>query len=261
MSRMTAQRMFDVISEGLSRRRSVAVGLATGNTMLRVYDLLAEKLNKAGLGLSGLLTFNLDEYVDNAGGNVAPGHPLSYRTYMTGNFFDKVDARLGFKRENMFFPDSGNPAAYDAQILAAGGLDFQLLGIGFNGHIAFNEPISAGDISAEEYAALPSRVIQLTERTIRTNADLTAGGDLKLVPHRAVTMGMKPILQAKEIMLLACFKEQAAPLAKIKAGKITPETPASFLLNHPCVQVIYTADTIKPAACGTGINEEGNFLN
>jgi len=245
MSRMAAQRMFDVISGKLSRRRNVAIGLATGNTMIRVYDILAERLNKAGLGLEGFLTFNLDEYVDNAGGNVAPGHPLSYRTYMTGNFFDKVDPRLGFKRENMFFPDSENPAAYDAQIKAAGGLDFQLLGIGFNGHIAFNEPIKACDISAEDYAALPSRVIHLTERTIRTNADLTAGGDLKLVPHRAVTMGMKPILQAKEIMLLACFKEQAAPLAKIKAGKISPETPASFLLNHPCVQVIYTADTIK----------------
>ncbi|NLE67638.1 MAG: hypothetical protein GX608_09475 [Lentisphaerae bacterium] len=129
----------------------------------------------------------------------------------------------------------------------AGGLDFQLLGIGFNGHIAFNEPVSASKISAEDFAVLPTRVIRLKELTIRTNAALTAGGDLASVPRQAVTMGMRPILQAKEIMLLACFKEQAVPLRKIKAGIISPETPASLLLNHPSAKVIYTSDTIALA--------------
>ena len=245
MSRMAAQRMFDVISAKLARRQKVRVGLATGNTMIRVYAILAGMLNKAGHELADLSTYNLDEYVDNQGGNVAPSHPLSYRKYMTENFYDLVDTRLGFKRENMFFPDSEDPAAYDAQIAEAGGLDFQLLGIGFNGHIAFNEPIPAGEISAEAFAALPSRVIQLTALTIKTNTELTADGDPHLVPCQAVTMGMGSILNASEILLLACFKEQAAPLAKIKAGTISPETPASFLLNHPSVQMIYTADTIK----------------
>jgi len=245
MSRMTAQRMFEVISGKLSQRQKVRVGLATGNTMIRVYAILAEMLNKAGLGLSDLSTYNLDEYVNGEGGNVAPDHPLSYRKYMTEHLYDLLDPRLGFKRENMFFPDARNPAEYDAQIAAAGGLDFQLLGIGFNGHIAFNEPIKEGEISAEDFAALPSRVIQLTELTIKTNTELTAGGAPHLVPRQAVTMGMGSILNAKEIMLLACFKEQAAPLTKIKAGEISSETPASFLLNHPSVQMIYTADTIK----------------
>ena len=245
MSRMAAQRMFDVISGKLAQRQKVRVGLATGNTMIRVYAILAGMLNKAGHELADLSTYNLDEYVDNQGGNVAPSHPLSYRKYMTEHFYDLVDTRLGFKRENMFFPDSENPAAYDAQIAEAGGLDFQLLGIGFNGHIAFNEPLPANEISAEAFAALPSRVIELTALTIKTNTELTADGDPHLVPRQAVTMGMGSILDAKEIMLLACFKEQAAPLAIIKAGKISPETPASFLLNHPSVQMIYTADTIN----------------
>ncbi len=245
MSRMAAQRMFDVISGKLAKRQKVRVGLATGNTMIRVYAMLAGMLNKPGHELSDLSTYNLDEYVDGQGGNVAPSHPLSYRKYMTEHFYDLVDTRLGFKRENMFFPDSGNPTAYDAQIAEAGGLDFQLLGIGFNGHIAFNEPLPAGEISAEAFAALPSRVIQLTALTIKTNTELTADGDPHLVPRQAVTMGMGSILNAGEIMLLACFKEQAAPLAKIKAGTISPETPASFLLNHPSAWVIYTADTIN----------------
>lgn len=242
---MAAQRMFNVISGNLSERGAARIGLATGNTMIRVYALLAEKLNKAGLGLSGLSTFNLDEYVDSEGNNIDPEHPLSYRKYMTDFYSGLLDARLGFKRENMFFPDASHSANYDRQIDGAGGLDFQLLGIGFNGHIAFNEPIRADEISTRDFADLPSRVIHLKEQTLRTNAHLTAGGNLKLVPHRAVTMGMRSILKAKEIMLLACFKEQASPLAKIKAGGITPENPASFLLNHPSVQVIYTIDTVQ----------------
>lgn len=242
---MAAQRMFNVISGNLAERGAARIGLATGNTMIRVYALLAEKLNEAGLGLSGLSTFNLDEYVDSEGKNVDPDHPLSYRKYMTECFSGLLDARLGFKRENMFFPDASRSADYDGQLDGAGGLDFQLLGIGFNGHIAFNEPIGEEEISARDFADLPSRVICLKERTLRTNAQLTAGGDMKLVPHRAVTMGMRSILKAKEIMLLACFKEQAVPLAKIRAGGITPENPASFLLNHPSVQVIYTTDTIR----------------
>ena len=131
MSRMAAQRMFEVISGKLAQRQKVRVGLATGNTMIRVYAILAGMLNKAGHELSDLSTYNLDEYVGSQGGNVAPSHPLSYRKYMTEHFYDLVDTRLGFKRENMFFPDSEDPAAYDAQIAEAGGLDFQLLGIGF----------------------------------------------------------------------------------------------------------------------------------
>ena len=119
------------------------------------------------------------------------------------------------------------------------------MGIGFNGHIAFNEPVKEGAMSVNDFAELPSRIIQLDELTIKTNARLTAGGDAGIVPHRAVTMGMKSILKAKEIMLLACFSEQEIPLGKIKTGKVSTENPASFLLKHPSVSIIYTADKIK----------------
>ncbi|HPB10613.1 MAG TPA: glucosamine-6-phosphate deaminase [Kiritimatiellia bacterium] len=244
MSRMAAQRLFDVISGKLAKRQQVRVGLATGNTMIRVYGMLAGLLNKAGHELSDLSTYNLDEYVDGQGGNVAPSHPLSYRKYMTEYFYDLVDTRLGFKQANMFFPDAGNPAAYDTQIAEAGGLDFQLLGIGFNGHIAFNEPQPESEITAEAFAALPSRVISLASQTVLANACLTAAGDLSAVPRQAVTMGMRQILAARDILLVACFTEQTAPLRLLKAGRVSTETPASFLLNHPSVEVIYTTDTI-----------------
>lgn len=245
MSRLAAHHMFDEISRNLAAKHAATAGMATGNTMIRLYALLAEKLNEAGLSLADFSTFNLDEYVGNDGRDVPPPHPLSYRKYMTEYFFDLIDPKSGFKRENMFFPDAVSPSKIDRQIESLGGLDIQLLGIGFNGHIAFNEPIPSSEISETDFAALPSRVIQLNELTIQTNARLTAGGDLEKVPRQAVTLGMKSILSAKRILLLACFKEQAAPLSKIKAGKISTENPASFLLNHPAVEVIFTTDTIN----------------
>ena len=117
-----------------------------------------------------------------------------------------------------------------------------MLGIGFNGHIAFNEPMSETEISRGSFAALPTRIVDLTELTIETNARLTAGGDRTQVPRQAVSMGMRPILAAREILLLACFPEQQEPLWRIMHGRPTPELPASYLLAHPHSTIIYTGD-------------------
>ena len=242
---LAARRLFDAIADNLARKGKAVIGLATGNTMIRPYRLLADHFNDAGLGLAGLVTFNLDEYVDDRGKNVVPDHPLSYRSYMAERLFNYLDPRLGFTPENAFFPDAENPAGFDARIEAVGGIDLQLLGIGFNGHIAFNEPQAESEISAEAFAALPSRVIPLASQTMLANARLTAAGDLAAVPRQAVTMGMRQILAARDILLVACFAEQTAPLRLLQAGRVSTETPASFLLNHPSAEVIYTTDTIN----------------
>lgn len=244
MSRFGAERLFDIITREIQSEQQVNIGLATGNTMIKLYAMLAGMLNQKGVSLVNLSTFNLDEYVGNNGSNLAPDHQLSYRKYMTEHFFDLLDPELGFKQENMFFPNAVDTAEYDTLIAKAGGLDIQLLGIGFNGHIAFNEPISEAKISNEDFAALPSHLVELDELTIQTNARLTAGNDLELVPHRAATMGMASILAANDILLLACFQEQTAPLSEIKTGRITPELPASFLLQHACSEIVYTTDNI-----------------
>lgn len=231
--------------EGQLRRGEPArIGLATGNTMLSLYRRLAEMLNRLGLDLAGLHTFNLDEYVGADGRAVAPDHALSYRAYMEKNLFSRIDPRWGMKPEHIHFPDPGCPGAFDGLIEGLGGLDLQLLGIGFNGHIAFNEPVAEGEISADAFAALPTRLVDLTELTIETNARLTAGGDRRAVPQKAVSMGMRPILAAREILLLACFPEQRAPLLRIKQGRVTPEIPASYLLTHPRATIVYTGDQI-----------------
>ena len=202
MSRIGAERIYQVIAEASKARRRVNIGLATGNTMLELYPLLAKMLNENKVGLDLLHTYNLDEYV--ADGKAVPReHPLSYYTYMHSNLFRHIDPAL-IDRKRIHFPDPLNPDAFDAELAAGGGLDLQLLGIGFNGHIAFNEPQSESEISVADFAALPTRVISLKPLTIATNSRLTAGGDDNVVPRQAVSMGMKPILAAKKMLLLAC---------------------------------------------------------
>lgn len=243
MSRLGAERIYQVIAEASRARRRVNIGFATGNTMLELYPLLAEMLNRNQIRLDLLSTYNLDEYV--ADGHAVPhSHPLSYFTYMHENLFRHIDPSLGLTEERIHFPDPEHPEAFDAELEAGGGLDLQLLGIGFNGHIAFNEPMSESEISVAEFAALPTRIISLKELTIATNSRLTAGGQNKIVPRQAVTMGMKPILAARKMLLLACFPEQEKPLSVMKHGRPTPELPASYMLDHPDSEIIYTADQI-----------------
>ncbi|MBI5686262.1 MAG: glucosamine-6-phosphate deaminase [Verrucomicrobia bacterium] len=245
MSRLAAERTFAVIERRLRGNRPMLLGLATGNTMLSLYAQLAEMLNQRRLDLSRLHTVNLDEYVGADGHWIPAGHPLSYRGYVQKNFFSRLDTKLGMNREHVHFPDPARPAALDEWIRSMGGLEFQLLGIGFNGHIAFNEPMPESVISAEAFAALPSRVVGLTELTIDTNARLTAGGDHSKVPRQAVTLGMAQILAAKKILLLACFPQQRQPLRELRQGRVTPELPGSYLNNHPNATIIYADDPVR----------------
>ncbi len=244
MSRIGAERICLVIDGGARTGKPVRIGLATGNTMIRLYEILAEMLNRKRIPLCHLYTFNLDEYVDGRGAAVPYTHPLSYRKYMMEYFFCRLDPSLGFREENIRFPDPENPENFDRELADAGGSDLQLLGLGFNGHIAFNEPMAETEISVEDFGMLPTRIIKLREMTIATNRRLTAGGK-DIVPKRAVTMGMKQILDSKRLLLLACFPEQEEALkAILRGGKVTPELPASYLLKKTDSEIVYCADCI-----------------
>ena len=246
MSVMGAEIIYNAVVAGLQAKGHYNLGLATGNTMIELYELLANKLNANNIDLAGLQTWNLDEYAMDEKTAASHDHPLSYYSYMHKNLFSRFDAARNFKPEQAHFPDPADPAGFDAALEASGGLDLQLLGIGFNGHIAFNEPESSEVISVEAYGNLPTRVLPLTQETIDQNTKVTANGDSSLVPHFAATMGMKPILNAKTELLLACFAEQEAPLSKMLADKkATPELPASYLLDHKDFTLIYTADKIN----------------
>ena len=251
MSAVGASAIYADAMRSLAKGERYNLGLATGNTMITLYAELADKFNRAGADLSLLSTWNLDEYSADGVAAVPHDHPLSYWRYMHEMLFSKFDPALGFREENAHFPDPASPETYDPAIAAAGGLDLQLLGIGFNGHIAFNEPMREDEISVEDFAALPTRVLPLSEETIVQNTAVTAGGDASLVPRYAATMGMAPILAAKKCLLLACFAEQSAPLgAIVSRGAPTPLLPASYLWRHPDFHLVYTVDKIELAVGG-----------
>lgn len=244
MSQLGSEKIYQVIAEKTAQGKQVNIGLATGNTMIRLYELLAERLNRNRIPLQLLHTWNLDEYAQENGRAVPVTHPLSYRKYMTEHLFRRFDPALGFSEANIHFPDPAFPERFDRALANAGGTDLQLLGIGFNGHIAFNEPMEKSEISVEEFAELPSRVIRLKELTIETNRRLTAEGR-DVVPEHAATMGMKQILASRHLLLLACFPEQEKPLKRMRSGEPTPELPASYLLNRPDSEIVYCTDVIS----------------
>lgn len=245
MSQRGADIIYDALVNVLSSGKHFNLGLATGNTMIELYRILAEKLNRAQIDLTRLQTWNLDEYASDESHAVPHDHPLSYWKYMHENLFNRFAPERNFTEEQAHFPDPADPAKFDRELEAAGGLDLQLLGIGFNGHIAFNEPEKETDISVADFGNLPTRVLPLTKETIDQNTALTAGGDRSLMPRFAATTGMKPILASKQELLLACFAQQEAPLrTMIGGGKATPELPASYLLEHPDFTLVYTTDKI-----------------
>ena len=246
MSSVGASIIFADAMKKFAKGERYNLGLATGNTMITLYEELADKFNRAKADLSLLSTWNLDEYAVDDHTPVAHDHPLSYWKYMHEMLFSKFDSARGFREENAHFPAPEAPEKYDPAIAAAGGLDLQLLGIGFNGHIAFNEPMREDEISVEAFGKLPTRVLPLSQETIVQNTKITAGGDSSLVPRYAATMGMAPILAAKKCLLLACFEEQTAPLRAIFAkGSPTPFLPASYLWRHPDYRLVYTTDKIE----------------
>lgn len=211
-----------LIAARLQATPDLVLGLATGRTMERVYDQLAAM----GLDFSRCRSFNLDEYI-----GVPEEDEHSYRSYMDNRLFSRVNiARTNTHVPNGMAPDLGAEAArYERRIRETGGIDLQLLGIGEDGHIGFNEPLSALMSRTREKALSP--------RTRQQNAAMF-GGDADRVPTRALTMGVGTILEARELLLLATGTAKAAIVAKAMEGPITAMISASALQLHPRCKVV-----------------------
>jgi len=201
------------------------LGLATGSTPLGTYAKLVEWCNKGDLDFSDVITFNLDEYR-----GLTSEHEQGYRYYMNNNLFSKIN----IKPENTHVPNGvannieEECSNYDKQISELGGISLQLLGIGHDGHIGFNEPA--------EYFEKSTHCVNLTEETIKANSRFFENADM--VPKQAITMGMKSIMQAKKIVLVVNGKDKKEILNKALFGPITPKVPASILQLHPDLTVI-----------------------
>lgn len=219
-----------IIARELSRKPDLVLGLATGRTMERVYQYLAQLHVREGLDFAQCRSFNLDEYL-----GLPADDPGSYRHYM----HEKLFAHVNFQPGHTHLPDGmaadvpAACAAYEDRIREAGGLDLQLLGIGADGHIGFNEPLSALRSRTREKA--------LTPATLAQNAEMF-GGDPDRVPRRAITMGVGTILDARRCVLLATGTAKAAILAKAIEGPITSMVTATALQLHPRCQVIVDRD-------------------
>ncbi|MFH1824154.1 MAG: glucosamine-6-phosphate deaminase [Candidatus Firestonebacteria bacterium] len=209
----------EIVAEVLNGKKSPVLGLATGSTPVKMYKELI-RMNKEGkMDFSNVRSFNLDEYV-----GVEESHSQSYHYFMWENLFKHIN----IKKENTNVPNGiaeDIPEAcklYEEKIIKCGGVDIQVLGIGSNGHIAFNEPGSS--------SSSRTRIIALDERTIDDNARFFAKKED--VPRYAVSMGIGTILEAKKIILLANGKNKAEAVAKSVEGPITAMVPASFLQMH-----------------------------
>lgn len=197
------------------------------------YPVLARMLNERKISCRATVFINMDEYLTDADEFVAADHPLSFRGYMERRFYSLLDPALAPPPENRVFPDPQDPTALQRLIDARGGVDACFGGIGINGHIAFNEPPEPGErISVEDFAALPTRVLNLARET-RTINSVTVGGELTIIPRRAVTVGMKEILAARRLRFYCNRPWQSAVARRALHGPLTPACPASYLRTHP----------------------------
>jgi glucosamine-6-phosphate deaminase len=213
----------------LKRKPNAILGGATGSTPLGLYAELV-RLNKAGeISFKDASSFNLDEYVGLDG-----THDQSYRYFMDHNLFDHID----IDKTRTHVPsgiDVSDPAAYDKQIEAAGGVDLQLLGIGNNGHIGFNEP-------GTPFGSL-THIVELTESTREANKRFF--NSIDEVPTHAVTMGVKTVMQARSIILMAIGPAKAPIMKEMLQGPVTEKVPASVLQLHPDVTVYMDYEAAK----------------
>ncbi|MBV9496223.1 MAG: glucosamine-6-phosphate deaminase [Acidobacteria bacterium] len=221
LSARAAQLFLDFIH----RKPNAVLGLPTGRTPIGMYERVIAECSREYRCFRDVTTFNLDEYV-----GIPGDHPGSYCTFMKQQLFEHVD----IDRRNTHIPNGTAPdlaaecARYEAAIRAAGGLDVTFLGLGANGHIAFNEPGTPFDAR--------TRIVTLTESTRAAN-EAVFGAD---VPTEAITMGIGTILESRSIVLLASGSNKRAAIDRLRGGEVSEEFPASALWRHGDVTVLAT---------------------
>lgn len=234
MSRKAAS----LISAQVILKPNAVLGLATGSTPIGIYEQLVDWYQKGDIDFSDLLSVNLDEYC-----GLSADHPESYHYYMQKYFFSHVN----IQPQHTFLPDGMENdtqkecARYSALIRSLGGIDLQLLGLGHNGHIGFNEP--------SDHFSADVHVVNLAESTIQANKRFF--GSVDEVPRQAYTMGIRTIFQAKRIVMVVSGKDKASIVREAFWGKITPAIPASILQLHPNIWLVGDVEALSEIPEGT----------
>ena len=228
MSSMAA----DLLENQIKEKKDSVVCFATGSTPVLMYKKLIEKYNAGQLDFSDVTAFNLDEYYP-----ISRENSQSYYHFMHENLFSSIN----IKEDRRFLPNGETQdiqaecKSYDKRILEYGGIDFQILGIGRNGHIGFNEP--------QDFFEAGTHMVELDKDTIDANARFFASSDE--VPKRAITMGIKSIMMSRKILMLATGLDKAEAIYNAFFGPITPQVPASILQLHPNIAVLVDKDAFS----------------
>ncbi|TYS67800.1 glucosamine-6-phosphate deaminase [Sutcliffiella horikoshii] len=215
----------EIIIKKVKKNPNLVIGMATGSTPTKLYEYLIKDYKENGTSYEGITTFNLDEYV-----GLDKNDANSYYEYMNKNLFKHIN----INRENTHIPNGKAEDLekecrdYERKLHSKGPVDIQILGLGENGHIGFNEPGTRFDSK--------THVVKLTESTRKANARFFETMDN--VPHHAITMGIDSIMNAKEILLLVSGKNKAKAYDQLINGSVSDSFPASILRKHPCVKII-----------------------
>ena len=220
-----SEKAAEIIAELVKSKPNCILGLATGSTPVGTYKELISKNKNGEISFKNTISYNLDEYYP-----ISPENNQSYRYFMNENLFNHID--IPMENTHLLNGEANDPdaecKAYDEAIENAGGIDIQILGIGRNGHIAFNEP--------DEALIAPTHKTGLTADTIDANSRFFESTDL--VPKFALTMGMASIFAARKIILLANGASKAQAISELRSDKITTSNPSTLLKLHPDVTII-----------------------
>ncbi len=237
-----SQRAAQLLASQITMQPDSVLGLATGSTPVGMYKRLVEMYGNEELSFKDVSSFNLDEYIGLDGKN-----PQSYRAFMESNLFSHID----LPSDNVHIPSGMAEDVqqecinYENAIESLGGIDLQVLGIGHNGHIGFNEPNSSFEAR--------THLVDLDEVTIQANARFFE--DESLVPKQAISMGIKTIMKSKKVMLLASGKDKAEILQKMIYGPITPAVPASILQLHQDFIIVIDEEAASLLGSGEGLHD------
>lgn len=223
--------MLDVIMKNNAAGKKTVMIVPVGPT--DQYPILAKLANRLRVSLKNVYFFNMDEYMWDAETLIESTHPMSFKKRMETEFYALVDEDLVMPVSQRLFPTAEDPAAYDRLIEELGGVDLCLGGLGINGHLAFNEAEEEGSpVTAEQFAALGTRVLPITRETRTINAYGYQRGDLRGMPEWCITIGMKQILEAKEIYIALNRPWQHGIFKHVLRDEIQPQIPATLLKTH-----------------------------
>jgi glucosamine-6-phosphate deaminase len=216
------------------------------------FDLWAERCNRERVSLRDLVVINMDEYLEPDGrAFISIDDPLSFRGHMEGHFYRKLDPELAPTPEHRLFPDPADIGGIGRAIERFGGVDVCFGGVGIMGHVAFNDPPEFPDeADVETFASLPTRIVRLSRETLLINSVTAARGNVDAIPRWATTVGMREILEARQIRLYLNRDWQSAIVRKLLHGRVTAAVPASLVQRHPDARVTLTDEVARLPAPG-----------